>query len=274
MGFSIEQILNREIGDKGRGPFRFIRYEGFEKDGESGTLLAFQSEGERPEFIFKVTSDKDHSPRLETEYRNLGLLAGSPGRLKEMVPAPLWLKRFDQVLVLGEAAVRGRPLKSYPPAPFYRGRLREGFWKSVAGVLVELARAAGGQPTELGEKEMKEHFTGPAAFFREKFRLSGDEERYLDAHLRDLDRIGSFSLPLCYNHGDFCPSNLLREGSELYVIDWEEPLRPGLPLADLFRFLKSCALNYMPEKGRGYGERLASFFSSKASFVREIECRP
>jgi hypothetical protein len=268
MPISIEQIVKKELGAELGRRFRLLRYEGWLRDGETGTLLVFTGrEEERLSHVFKLAADPRRFPALKAEFGNLTLLAASRGRIQTMIPRALSLTHFDGLLVLAERALPGAPLKSLDAREFFLGRSREEFLQGVTDILVALGQAPGRGARAFGGDEIRRHFVEPALFFRDTFSLGDAETTMLDDYLQRVSALAGLRIPLVYSHGDFCPSNLLWESGKLSVIDWEIPLKLEVPMLDLFHFLQSCALSFTPERNaRPYAERLASFFSAGGRF--------
>lgn len=266
MARSIENILEKEIEERTAERHHFIRCEGWRKDGESATMLAFRAGQKVPSLVFKVTSDSFRSQFLQSEFANLKLLAESDGGIKRRAPAPLFLKKFDGTTALAEEALPGKPLISLSPLCFFKDRLSASLRNEICCALIELVKATGESSIEMGKTEIEEHFIAPAIFFRKNFRLNRDEEDVFDRHIERISTLEAVCLPQAYLHDDFCPSNLLWDGRRVFIIDWDIPLKKGLPFLDLFHFLHSCAVNFTPEKQKPYQARMASFFSIHGKF--------
>jgi hypothetical protein len=79
-------------------------------------------------------------------------------------------------------------------------------------------------------------------------------------------------VPLCLNHGDFAPWNLLRTDRRLIAVDWEYAQPRWNPLGDFFHFhLISSALDGSLRKGRIRRDRLLADASRHAADVFALD---
>ncbi len=185
--------------------------------------------GRRPAWVVKVGRSAEASRALRSEARRFA-------ELERRCPAlfsrhPRWYVCEGDPPLLIEKFVRGgsirpwfgRPEHEIVPFAWLRRMQREGAGSTVldAGSLREKLRSLGrGLPPECG----------PAL-------LAWSEEA--------LHRHGSLGCREVPVHGDFTPANVLLDGSEIYVTDWERLHLSGWPLEDPWHYVLSAA------KGRG-----------------------
>lgn len=71
--------------------------------------------------------------------------------------------------------------------------------------------------------------------FAGRFALSDDESELFTRTRRLAEELRGAVVPAVWEHGDFTPWNVLRDGDDIRVVDWEST-RVGWPLCDLLRF--------------------------------------
>jgi hypothetical protein len=186
-----------------------------------------------PDYVVKITRDPALNARLENERRALELIheAGFPAA--GTLPRPVFFGYEHGLAVLGETAVDGVPFieqtAATPDCPLARSAID---WLAELGIAT--ARPpAGGVPARAGRLE--------ALFeqFRGLYRLSRAHDAFLAAQVEAL--AGSETgLPAVFQHGDPGPWNLLvTAGGEPAFLDWEAAEPEGMPLCDLFHFVRS-----------------------------------
>ena len=74
--------------------------------------------------------------------------------------------------------------------------------------------------------------------FAERFGLTADEAELFDLTRQASESLSGGNLPVVWQHRDYSISNLTRLGDTVHVLDWEGG-RPGIPFADLLRFVTS-----------------------------------
>jgi hypothetical protein len=194
--------------------------------------LVFDPQGERLEHIVKMTRDPAFNGRLENEWRALTLLAEQGIGDAETLPQPTFLGQHAGLAVLGETAVVGVPFlertEATPECPYARDAVE---W------LVELAGAPAGGTISRMEA------AAALGALRDRFLEIYDVDPALRTFLGDqIDNVavGASGFPLVFQHGDPGCWNLVVTPSErLGFLDWEAAEPNGMPLWDLFYFLRS-----------------------------------
>jgi glycosyltransferase involved in cell wall biosynthesis len=74
--------------------------------------------------------------------------------------------------------------------------------------------------------------------FAERFGLTAEDRNLFDLTRHAGDSLLGGNFPVVWQHRDYSISNLLRLVDTVHVLDWEGG-RPGIPLADLLRFVTS-----------------------------------
>jgi glycosyltransferase involved in cell wall biosynthesis/aminoglycoside phosphotransferase (APT) family kinase protein len=106
------------------------------------------------------------------------------------------------------------------------------------------------------------------------FGLIGPEADRIRRRLRDGDDRVSLDLSsLCLHHGDFWPGNILIDGKETTVVDFEG-WREGLPLEDVATFTLhlelASALPLLRGRGRRYATAFLEAYAGGEPFDREL----
>ncbi|MGH3046137.1 MAG: phosphotransferase, partial [Gaiellaceae bacterium] len=213
-------------------------------------FFLFPPAGARPHALVKITREPRFNPRLENEWRALTLLhergLGTDGTL----PRPLFFGVHGGLGVLGESAIEGERFRrrtlGTADCPQARAAVE---WLLDLGAATA-SRAGPDARIVAGLRPLLEQF-------EEIYRPAGHEGDFLRAQVSKLAR-GLGGLPLVFQHGDPGPWNVLvtREGRPAFL-DWEAAEPEGMPLWDLFHFLRSYS--FMVSRAAGTRDALASF---------------
>jgi hypothetical protein len=213
-------------------------------------FFLFAPAGSRPESVVKITRDPRFNPRLENEWQALTLLqergVGADGTL----PRPLFFGVHSGLTVLGESALDGVPFLERTQAtaecPYARRALE---WLLELGT----ATASRGRPEAPSDAGLEPLFER----FKRLYGLEAGEEDFLRAQVSALTRAGE-GLPLVFQHGDPGPWNVLvtADGRTAFL-DWEAAQPQGMPLWDLFHFLRSYSFTI--SRAAGTRDALRSF---------------
>jgi SAM-dependent methyltransferase len=194
--------------------------------------LLFDRQGERPEYIVKMTRDPAFNGRLENEWRALTLLAEQGIGDAETLPRPTFLGRHAGLAVLGETAVGGAPFLERTEATAQCSHARDAVeW------LVDLAGATAGRPVGAAEAAVA------LGMLRSRFLELYTFDPGLRAFLADqIDNVAASpsEFPLVFQHGDpGCWNLVVTQSGRPGFLDWEAAEPNGMPLWDLFYFLRS-----------------------------------
>jgi SAM-dependent methyltransferase len=226
-------------------------------------LFLFGSAGDSPESVIKITRDPELNPRLENEWRALTILREHGVGIDETVPRPLFLGSHRGLAVLGESAIAGVPFRerTRSTADCVHARAAVEWLLDLATATVSRNRSnAGTTPGELD---------AVFAQFEQIYRLEASERGILGGHVAALERRRD-ELPLVFQHGDPGPWNVLitPDGRPAFL-DWEAAEPEGMPLWDLFHFLRSYSLQV--SRAAGTRDPLQSFaeqFLEESAFNR------
>ena len=212
-------------------------------------FLIFERAGQTLEYIVKITREPALNGRLENEHRVLELLeevgAGEPGTR----PRAAFFGYHGGLAVLGETFLDGRPFHLTGESPAASPALR-----AAVDWLVELgvATAAPADPREVSGR-----LGQLLARFVEVYRPGQDIARFLAAQVEAIARSRS-PFPLAFQHGDPHTGNILvTSGGRVAFLDWEAAELRGMPLWDVFYFMRGCA--NLAARASGEGDALAGF---------------
>jgi hypothetical protein len=198
-------------------------------------LFLFRDEQPQPEFVVKLTRDPAHNARLENEWRALGWLRDAGLDHPGVVPRPAFFGHHAGLAVLGESAVAGARFRERTTA-----RADCAMARHAAEWLLELAAATAQRPADnraagAALRELLARFDG-------LYRLTDAHRHRLESHVEAIEAEAS-PMPLVMQHGDPGVWNLLvsDEGRPAFL-DWEAAEREGMPLWDVFYFIRSFAV--------------------------------
>lgn len=201
----------------------------FDREVVSGTRPA-------PRCLVKMTRDSRFNSRLEREYRALRSLKelgiGSDGTL----PRALFAGTEGGLQVVGETFVDGVPFDA----------------RTTLSKDCPLAASAIEWLTRLGETSAQHQAADPEKIaeglvylkrqFAEIFAVSPEESRFLDEQLERVENCDG-PIPLVFQHGDPGRWNVFATSeNRAAFLDWESAEPDGLPLWDLFYFLRSFGI--------------------------------
>jgi hypothetical protein len=194
-------------------------------------VFLFNHAGEAPEYIVKMTRDPALNPRLENERRALAMLEERGIGDRETLPRAVFSGYHRKLFVLGETIVDG--------APFER--------RASGDADCPHARAAIDWLTDLGQRTI--HHIAPQQVaegleklfrrFAEIYQLGQAERAFLEIQIAAIAGSGE-PFPLVFQHGDPGTWNaMVTPSGRVAFLDWEAAEPDGLPLWDLFYFIRT-----------------------------------
>ena len=220
---------------------------GFAAPGDytSQKVLFFLFEGgdETAKSVVKITRDPRLNPRLENEWQALTLLRGRGIGIEGTLPSPVFFGYHAQLAILGETAVEGTPFGKRTLATADCPHAHK-----VVDWLLKLGVATAHEPdarldVALRLEELRDEF-------RDIYRLESGHTQFLADKVAAI-REGQDNLPLVFQHGDPGPWNVIvTHAGQPAFLDWEAADPDGLPLWDLFYFLRSFAFSISKRAGR------------------------
>lgn len=212
-------------------------------DGSRVVVVPFARRGRQPDYVVKAARRSEFNANIENEQ---GVLAELRSRLngdtQRAIPRPLGLY-YEAGLAVGlEERAGGRPLVT-----------SSGRWGASIDQQRDDLRIASLWLTQFhlqtrqdqgseGGLAFAERTGDLCAAYLDAFAPTAAERRML-AELRErAGQLSDLPLPIVWQHNDFGPWNLIRDGDQLKVIDWELGLGPGLDhdgpaLGDLLYFV-------------------------------------
>jgi SAM-dependent methyltransferase len=233
-------------------------------------FFLFQGREEVPRYVVKLTRDPAFNARLENEHRALTWLAERGIGAAETLPRPAFFGYHAGGVVLGQTAIHGdaflRHTQATADCPY--------------------ARAAIEWFIDLGAATADHHAATPAAVadclqtlydrFIRLYRLTPAQEQRL-AGLIEASGRSPDALPLVFQHGDPGTWNALVTASgRVAFIDWEAAEPHGLPLWDLFYFLRALSVRSARRRGtrnrlRGIEQELLAWTPLARRVVASVE---
>jgi hypothetical protein len=196
-------------------------------------FFLFNRAAETPEYIVKMTRDPMLNPRLENEGRALEWLAEHGIGDRETLPQVVFQGHHHDLAIVGETIIDGVPFEQ----------------RSGGAVDCPLAGAAAAWLTELGAATANTSAASPLQVaealgrlferFAQIYTLTPVRYDFLASQIASIGRSRS-RIPLVFQHGDPGTWNIWVTPSErVAFLDWEAAEPQGMPLWDLFYFVRT-----------------------------------
>jgi hypothetical protein len=194
-------------------------------------FLLFPDDDDRPDIVVKVARGPEQNPRLENEESSLRALEVTTWGKAGWAPRVLFSGAHEGIRILGETAMRGDPFRrrttAEPGCPYASAVIRR---------LIELGAETANPPAAGSTLHVRllELFDRYRGLYRPDARVT----TYLR---RQIDLVGNAGpISTVFQHGDPGTWNILAtsDGS-VGFLDWEAGNAEGVPLWDLFYFLRS-----------------------------------
>lgn len=204
-----------------------------------------------PEYIVKITRDPAYNSRLENAHRALLLLHDKGIGDREILPQAAFFGLHGGLAILGERVIEGAPFRGQTTAtadcPYARNAID---WLIELGAVTANRGAA--TPRQVAEalETLLQRFT-------QIYQLAPAHRDFLMGQLALIARSDT-AFPLVFQHGDPGTWNILvtRSGRAAFL-DWEAAEPQGLPLWDLFYFIRSFGM--WVSRAGGSGSALENF---------------
>jgi hypothetical protein len=211
----------------------------------------FDRRGGNADIVAKMTRAPEFNHRLENEYRVLSLLHQKGFAEPGTFPQPLFFGYHANLAIFGQKAVHGEPFRSRTKAtadcPIALDAIN---W------IVKLG-ASSCNNSAATTAQVAETLMQLFRRFAEIYPLSAFESEFLVTQITGISRI-SKQFPLVFQHGDPGTWNMLVSAEDrVIVIDWEAGEPQGMPLWDLFYFLRTYGS--WVARSKGEKDSLASF---------------
>ncbi len=183
-----------------------------------------------PEFVVKMVRDPGFNPRLENEQRALTLLAERHLHDNDALPRVAFWGYHAGLVLVAETYVPGVAFRQRyalsPEAPYVRGA-RD--WLIDLGVQTA-------QPAATSAADALDQLL---ARYVEIYQPAAPEIEFLSQQIATIRQCHR-DLPTVFQHGDPGVWNVLtRDDGGIAFLDWEAAEAHGMPLWDLFYFLRS-----------------------------------
>jgi hypothetical protein len=207
-------------------------------------LFFFERASDKPRLVVKMTRDAAWNARLENEYRSLQRLAELGRAFENRAPRALFFGRHGGLAVVGESALDGVPLSERT-----RGTADCPVGSAAIDWIVDLGAASAGRVA--AEPPVLADALGQLlARFVEIYPLSDSERGFLADQIRLLGKHAE-PVPLVFQHGDPGVWNAIwTRAGRVAFLDWEAGEPEGVPLWDLFYFLRSYGMQTSRSRGR------------------------
>lgn len=196
-------------------------------------FFLFEGASESPEYIVKMTRDPALNARLENEERALALLEEKGIGDRETLPRPAFFGHHSGLAILGETIVDGKPFRERTSGTADCPHAR-----AAIDWLVDLGATTADRTTATPLQVVE----GLQTLFKRFTRIYQIDPGHYRFLARQIAAIGSSrsGFPLVFQHGDPGTWNILvtREGRVAFL-DWEAFEPHGMPLWDLFYFMRA-----------------------------------
>jgi hypothetical protein len=194
-------------------------------------LFLFGRRDAAPRLVVKLTRDAAFNGRLENEWRALVHLREAGIGTASTVPRPAFVGHENGLAVVGQTAVAGTPFRRRTAAtaacPLARRTLD---WLMDLGVKTA-DRSTSGADITAALRDLHEQFLAV-------YSLTREQEVTLEAQLNRVEH--GAPMPLVVQHGDAGTWNVLvTDDGRPAFLDWEAFEARGMPLWDVFYFLRS-----------------------------------
>lgn len=207
-------------------------------------LFLFAPGSDMPEYVVKLTRTGEMNYRLENECRALELLAEIDGIDTSVVPRAVFSGHHAGLAVVGESAIDGVPLLSRTDgSPTCKLGGAAISWLHDLG-----ARTA--DPDSASPRTVADGLARLLERFVEIYRPAAGHRAFLESQIvRIATADGPF--PLVFQHGDPGVWNVMATGDDTVAfLDWEAAEPHGMPLWDLFYFLRSYCMRSVSVRGK------------------------
>ncbi|MFQ5652426.1 MAG: phosphotransferase, partial [bacterium] len=225
----------------------------------------FETGDTQPGVIVKMTRAPAFNFRLENEFKTLHALEAGRFVPNESFPHALFFDTHNGLALLAQKAVLGQPFRSRttatPDCPVARNALD---W------LHELGQTSKNSDLVTG-KEVGNNLDTLYQRFKMIYRLSADERAFMEKQIASMQD-DETEFPLVFQHGDPGTWNILvSDDDRVIFIDWEAGEPRGIPLWDLFYFMRTFASWVARQQGSTHAiQNFSSSFLSDSPFSQML----
>lgn len=198
-----------------------------------------------PQYIVKMIRVPIFNARLKNEYRALKLLESKGIGDRETLPRVVFFGQHKDLSILGETAIDGTPLRQRTEAtascPYARAALD---WLINLGAATADSSAAMPEQVAAALQKLFRRFV-------EIYQLTPQHRAFLSEQMATIAH-SQEAFPLVFQHGDPGTWNVMvTRSGRVAFLDWEAAEPQGMPLWDLFYFVRS----YIVWAARVHGTR-------------------
>ncbi len=222
-------------------------------DYSSRKLLFFLFEGNnsQPTYIVKMVRDGIYNYRLDNEAQALNWLHANQVADSETLPQVVFSGHHAGLSIVGESIIAGRPFRNMShntaTCPYAQSALD---WLVDLGAETKVLDIA--SPSEIAASLYL-----LLTRFVEVYEPTEDQRAFLVDQIERI-RQSETAVPLVFQHGDPGPWNMfVTPGGRVAVLDWEAAEQFGMPLWDLFYFMRSYSLDVGEKQGKD--DRIPAF---------------
>jgi len=227
---------------------------------DGSCFLFFDETGEIPVLVAKAARTREGRAIYRVEYDTLvALEAHGLNETLRTTPAPLGLWEEQGTLITLQSALPGTLMKNLKGRELFSTEGAAGTVGAVMTWWTHFVTCCGVKRERLNAESYERVVRVPVERFKRRFRIDDAQQQFLDRLFHDKRNLQGPELPMMVRHGDFCTANMVLHDQKVGVFDWEFPLEPRLPLADVFYFFSS--IRYPHQGVRGESAHLDSFGS-------------
>jgi aminoglycoside phosphotransferase len=207
-------------------------------------FFLFAPSSDEPEYIVKLTRDAAYNARLENECHALRLLHDRGLSAHGALPEVVFFGHHSDLAIVGETAINGAQFRARTKAtadcPYAR---------SAIDWLIDLG-AATADPTAATPPHVAERLELLFNRFAQHYQLAPADRDFLTEQIALIAGSPAI-LPLVFQHGDSGVWNVMvRDDGVSVFLDWEAAEPQGMPLWDLFYFIRSFAMSVARTAGK------------------------
>jgi GT2 family glycosyltransferase/aminoglycoside phosphotransferase (APT) family kinase protein len=196
-------------------------------------FLLFASDAPHPTAALKVPRLPVFNEQTAWEHHVLDELRAHVGpSLGESLPAST-LFRWNELMVSMQTCVAGASVHSRS-GPAATGPLED--LRLTADWLAAFHRETAIERVPARQWIAENLINGVCAEYAATFQPTAAETRLFETLSRRLDTVDEATVPIAWQHADFCPPNVYLNRSQVSVIDWETARR-GPAVVDLLSFI-------------------------------------
>jgi hypothetical protein len=196
-------------------------------------FFLFNGAAQTPEYIIKMTRDPALNSRLENEHRALVWLAERQIGDQETLPRAVFLGHHHDLAIVGETVIDGVPFEQ---------RSSGAAGCPLAGAAVEWLTELGAATADTAAAsslQVAEALGTLFERFAQIYQLVPEEHAFLAGQIAAIGASRS-RFPLVFQHGDPGTWNIwVTPSQRVAFLDWEAAEPQGMPLWDLFYFVRT-----------------------------------